>query len=151
MLIPHKSTEVRGERGTVLLLYPVGFMILLLFAAIAVDMSNGYLQQRELADLADGAANDALTFGLDRDALRAGNGYELDAGKAQTAALASIAASNDGNVRVVSVTAARNAAGNWEYEVVLETDVQYIFGPVGGVAGNTVRATGRAEVLTQAP
>ena len=150
-MLAERTTEDRRDRGTVLLLYPVGFMILLLFAAIAVDMSNGYLQQRELADLADGAANDALTYGLDRDVLRAGGGYELDPVRAEQAALASIAAANDSNVSVVSFTASRNAAGNWEYLVVLETKVDYIFGPVAGIAGNKVKATGRAEVLTQAP
>jgi hypothetical protein len=55
----------RTEGGSVLMLVPAGFLILMLFAGIAVDSAAAYLGQRQLSDALSAAANDAATAGLD--------------------------------------------------------------------------------------
>jgi hypothetical protein len=68
----------RGDGGSVLLLMPAALLIVLLLGAIAVDLTNVQLRQRQAMAAAASAANDAVTIGLDQDALRRGEGYHLD-------------------------------------------------------------------------
>lgn len=69
------------DRGSVLMLMPAAFLILLVLGAIAVDLTAVRVGQRSLLSSATDAANDAVTVGLDEDAYRAGSGYRLDPGK----------------------------------------------------------------------
>lgn len=68
-----------GDHGSVLMLMPAAVLIVLLLGAVAVDLSIVQLRQREAVAGAASAANDAVTFALDQDALRRGDGYRLDA------------------------------------------------------------------------
>lgn len=52
---------MRSERGSVLLLFPAAVLVLLVLAAITVDFSIAFLGERELANAADAAANDAAS------------------------------------------------------------------------------------------
>lgn len=138
------------QRGSAMFLMPVGLIIVVILGAIAVDLSNAWLQKRQLYDAADAAAQDAVTAGLDRDALRSGGGYELDAGLARAAALQSIANSDDGgDIVVISMGQRTNAAGNLEWVVEVQTTTSYIFAPIIGGQGQTTRAVGVAQVTTQ--
>ncbi|CAB4927668.1 MAG: hypothetical protein F2837_02375 [Actinobacteria bacterium] len=67
-----------GERGSVLMIMPAAFMILLVLGAIAVDLTAVRVGQRSLLSSATDAANDAVTVGLDEGAFRSGDGYRLD-------------------------------------------------------------------------
>ena len=60
------------------MLMPAAVLIVLLLGAIAVDLTVIHLHQRAGISAAGSAANDAVTFGLDQDALRRGDGYRLD-------------------------------------------------------------------------
>jgi Flp pilus assembly protein TadG len=52
----------RSDRGTTLLLFPSAVLVLLLLAAIAVDLSQVHMARRELARAADQAADDAAAM-----------------------------------------------------------------------------------------
>src|SRR5215471_12273387 len=80
----------RGERGSVLVLMPVGVLIVLLLGAIAVDLTAVHLRRQQAVDAAASAANDAVTFGLDEGALRTGHGYHLDPVRVREVVLRSI-------------------------------------------------------------
>ena len=51
----------RPERGSTLLLFPAAILIMMALAAMAVDSSIAFLAQRELANAAAAAANDAAS------------------------------------------------------------------------------------------
>lgn len=67
-----------GDRGSVLMLVPAGVLVVLVLAALTVDLSLVHLARREVVAGAEAAANDAVTAGLDEAAFRAGRGYRLD-------------------------------------------------------------------------
>lgn len=139
------------ERGSVLFLFPAGFLAVLVLAAIAVDAGNAFLQQRALADAADAAANDAVTYGLDQDRLRADGTYVLDPARVATAVGRSLAGAGLGPGVTVTIDGpAVNADGDVVVTVHLSRRVDHIFGgAVGGSGGTTVRATGSATAVTR--
>jgi hypothetical protein len=57
---------------------PAALLIVVLLGAIAVDLAVVHVRQQEAIAVAGSAAQDAVTFGLDQSALRAGLGYRLD-------------------------------------------------------------------------
>jgi hypothetical protein len=57
---------------------PAAVMIVLVLAALTVDLGRVHLGRREVVAAADAAANDAVTAGLDERAYRAGHGYDID-------------------------------------------------------------------------
>src|SRR4051812_17616384 len=52
------------QRGSVLMLFPAGVLVLMVLAAITVDFSIAFLGERELAHATASAANDAAIEGL---------------------------------------------------------------------------------------
>jgi hypothetical protein len=74
----HPARAGQAERGSVLMLMPAAFLILLVLGAIAVDLTAIRVGQRSLLDSATDAANDAVTVGLDEEVYRNGGGYALD-------------------------------------------------------------------------
>jgi len=52
------------ERGSVLLLFPAGVLVVLVLAAMAIDSSIAFLGERELSGAVTAAANDAVTQAL---------------------------------------------------------------------------------------
>jgi hypothetical protein len=61
------------------MLMPAAVLVVMVLGAIAVDSARLFLAQRELADAAAAAANDAVTAALSDDAFyRAGGRLELD-------------------------------------------------------------------------
>jgi len=60
-----REPSLGGERGSALVLVPAGFVLLLVLAGIAVDAAVSFLGEREVADAAAAAANDAVVLGLD--------------------------------------------------------------------------------------
>lgn len=57
----------RGERGSVLILMPVAALIFIILGSLAVDATVLFLAERELANAAAAAANDAATRAIDLD------------------------------------------------------------------------------------
>lgn len=68
----------RRDRGTVLMLMPAAVLVLFMLGGIAFDYGHLFLAKRELSSLAEAAANDAVTHGVDQAAVRRGDGYVLD-------------------------------------------------------------------------
>jgi uncharacterized membrane protein len=90
---PSVAERVAGrERGTVLMLMPAAVLVLLMLGGIAFDYAHLYLAKRELSSLAEGAANNAASDGVDEAAVRRGDGYLLDPDLVARSVLASIAA-----------------------------------------------------------
>lgn len=92
-----------SDRGSVLMLVPAGLLILLLFAAIAVDSAGAFLAQRQLTDALAAAANDAATAGLDNGAYYSAGSVRLDPMAAATVVCTSLAAQGDGDLHHVTL------------------------------------------------
>jgi len=73
------------------MLMPAAVLVLIMLAGIAFDYSHLYLAKRDLASLADSAANNAVTHGVDQASIRRGDGYALDPDLVQRSVVASIA------------------------------------------------------------
>jgi Flp pilus assembly protein TadG len=68
------------DEGSVLLLFPAAVLIVIVLAAIAVDASIAFLGQREVANAAAAAANDAAGQGVSNRAFYEHDQVQLDAG-----------------------------------------------------------------------
>ena len=73
---------MRPDRGSVLLLFPAGVLVVLLLGAIAVDASIAFLGQREIANAVAAAANDAATASLSDAAFYGSGDIALDEARA---------------------------------------------------------------------
>ncbi len=87
---PSLRSARRRERGSALLLFPAAVAVVLVLAAIAVDLSIAFLGERALTVAAAAAANDAVAAGLDEAAFRSTGTYRLDPVRAETAARSTI-------------------------------------------------------------
>lgn len=136
------------ERGSVLVLMPAAVLIVLVLAAIAVDLSLVHLGRREALAAAEAAANDAVTAGLDEQALRAGRGYTLDPTRVDRTVTASLAA--HGVVERLRHRPVVRIDGT-TVSVQLTLRVDYVFArALPGVAhGTEVSATGSAAPVAR--
>lgn len=121
-------------RGSVLLLFPAAVLVMLVLAAIAVDLSAAFLAQRELADATAAAANDAATLALsDADFYRAGR-VTLDAVLLQQIAEQRISLVLDARrhqhlaIQAVPVEPAAPGCA-WAVRVSASSSVRYLFAP----------------------
>jgi hypothetical protein len=128
------------------MLMPAAVLILMVLGAIAVDLTAVRLGQRELVASAGDAANDAVTIGLDEVTLRAGGGYRIDAGRAETAVLESLAAK--GILDDLAEAPTVIVTGDDTVEVRLARWVPHIFAKAlpGAADDELVRATVTATV-----
>jgi Flp pilus assembly protein TadG len=140
------ADERRRNRGSVLLMVPAGFLVLMILAAITFDFAHLYLAQRQLADVAEAAANDAAAFGVDQQALRDGRGVRLRADLVEEAVRRAIAAHRSEvdvvrwDVQPVSPIAVR---------VTLDANVGYVFAKAvpGGPSSAVVHAAATASAV----
>lgn len=85
--------EARGrvdERGSVLVLMPAAVLVLLVLGALAVDAAAVFLAQRQLANAASAAANDAATQAVDLDRFYSDGSVGLAPPDAQRVASATV-------------------------------------------------------------
>lgn len=68
----------RREGGSVLVLVPAGFLVLMLLGGVAVDSAVTYQAQHALHDALAAAANDSVSAGLDDGAFYGGGAVALD-------------------------------------------------------------------------
>ena len=141
-----RGGQAAGDRGSTLLLVPAGFLVVLIMASIAVDMSLVHLRQRQAVGVASGAANDAVTAAAEEGALRGGDGVAVSRADAE-AVVERIVAASDLAPEVVGEPVVRVTAASVEVELTVRAD--YVFaGAVPGAAdGTTVtaRASARAD------
>ena len=133
-----------AERGSAIVLMPVGVLVVVILGSIAVDFSVLHLAQRELTTAAEAAVNDAVTFGLDQERLRAGDGYQLDGRRVRQAVERAVAAAGlDGLEIDIQVT------GSTTVRVALRREVPLLLAPAlpGSADMSTVsaRATGTLQ------
>jgi hypothetical protein len=129
------------QRGSVLLLFPVGILAVVVMAAMAVDASIAFLGEREIAGAVAAAANDAATEALSNRAFYGRGSVELDGGAVARVAEARVRTSLDaGRYRGLQVRArvVRPAAAScaWSVRVEASASVRYVFAPAipGGPA-----------------
>jgi hypothetical protein len=136
----------RGDRGSTLLLVPAGFLVVLILASIAIDMSLVHLRQRQAVDVASGAANDAVTAIADQSGLRRGSGLGLDQSVAE-AVVGRIVATSDLAPNVVGSPVVRVTADSVEVELTVAADYVFAGAVPGAPDGTTVtaRASARAD------
>ena len=134
----------RSDVGTALLLYPTGVLVLLLFGAMAMDLSHIRNERTELANIARSAADDAAAA-IDVDQLRAGDPLVVDLVLARKFINADLAGAHLGAVRVrVDSIVAGVTPGTVVVE--LSAYVPHILATWMGDQPLRVRATGRRTV-----
>lgn len=137
------ETGRRGERGTTLLLFPSAVLVLILLAAIAVDMSALHLARRELHRAAGHAADDAAAM-IDRATARRTGETRIDPAAAERVVRFELAAARLPGRLVGNPQVSVDSAGD-TVEVVATMEVDPVFGRVVGRDAQrvTVRVSGR--------
>ena len=141
----------RGERGSVLLLFPAALLIMVALAAMAVDSAVAFLAQRELTNATAAAANDAATEALSDRSFYQGNRIELSPSAVETVAVDRVRAlidesrHHDLTVRADAVPPA-GAGCAWTVRVVASSRVDEVFGKAlpGSSGSVAVRAQSTA-------
>jgi Flp pilus assembly protein TadG len=121
-----------GERGSSLLLFPAGILIVMVLAAIAVDTSIAFMGQRELANATAAAANDAAGRAVDNAAFYRQGRIELDPAAVESLAVAEVRAAVDqarhAGLSVQAVANPPSAPGcPWTVRVTASSRVSYVF------------------------
>lgn len=121
----------RPERGSTLLLFPAGLLIMVALAAMTVDSAIGFLAQRQLMNATAAAANDAATQALSDRAFYQDNRLELSAADVEAVAVDRVFDLVDqGRHHGLAVTAAATRAGGcaWTVTVRASSRVDELFG-----------------------
>jgi hypothetical protein len=141
------------EQGSVLILMPAAVLVLLVLAAIALDAAVVFLGEREVADAAAAAANDAVGAGYDDQSYYKEGELCLSPARVQRIAEASVHARAD-NMSVEKVTAERgiSESGLPQVTVLVEGMVELIFAPaIPGAASTKGVDAAATAVLEQDP
>jgi len=114
-----------GQAGSVLVMVPAAFLVLLILGAIAVDGAASYLGQRQLADTLAAAANDAATAGLDNSAFYSSGRLVLSPPLVAAVVCRAIADQGDGDlhdlqVRIAVAGAAVELEGRARVDMIFE-------------------------------
>jgi len=126
----------RGDRGSVLLLFPAAVMVMLVLAAIVLDVGLARVRFQELRAVAASAAND-VAGAVDVDSLRSTGVVSFDPAAARARVDEAVAAGPLPAASVDTVAIARNGWGHWEVTVTLSLEVDLIIAPaLPGAAGS---------------
>jgi Flp pilus assembly protein TadG len=134
------------ERGSILLLLPAAVLIFLILGALSVDFAMAYSAERQLANAAAAAANDAATQSVDVDHLYATGEVRLRPERAAEVVAQSLSAKRlerfDVEVRAVEVD------GN-VVRVTIGGRAHYIFAKAvpGGPESVAVEASASVDAL----
>lgn len=149
---PHRASD--SERGSTLLLVPVGALIVALLAGITVDGAAAFLAQREAEAAASAIANDLVSLALDETALRRHGTYRLDAARLRHFVHQSQPMVQERMSEVFepgSVAVTVGAAGPAAVRVTVSGTARRVIGLIGNVNGLSSRsvaaeAIGRAQL-----
>ncbi len=133
------------ERGSALLLFPAGVLILLIFAALAFDVALAHQTKRQLLDVAGSAANDAVTYGLDEAHFRATDAYCVDPDRVRRAVGATVAASGI-VITSVEIDVDDRCSGSVAVRLGAEAPAPFGGSLPGAARSLQVRAEQRADV-----
>ncbi len=149
MSADHPRRSRRNDRGQTIFVVPAAFLILLVLGTVTLEAAALHLRQRQLDDLADSAASDAVAVGFDQDAFRSGGVLRVDPDAAYDALPAGIDGSN---VPDAIVTGLRVIDGpEPRVEVQLSLEHEWIIGRSLLGASTVLQATGRAELVPSIP
>ena len=139
--------DAQTERGSVLMLFPAAFLIMLVLGSLAIDTGAVFLRQRDLAAAAGAAANDAATLGLDLVELREGGIASLDPALVEVAVRRSL--DRRGVLSDLVEPPAVSIVDDIAIEVTLVAEAKYVIAPAlpNGPTGRTVRVTVRANAV----
>jgi hypothetical protein len=131
----------------VLILVPAGVLVLIVLAAIAVDMGVVYLGQRQLADATAAAANDAAGAGLSDSAFYRHGSVNLDEQRVAQVVCAAMRAQTANVVRNLTLEV---AVEGQTVAVRSHGLVEEVFGRAlpGMPAARAVRAEAEADAAT---
>ena len=131
------------------MLMPAAVLVLIMLAAIAFDYSHLYLARRDLASLADAAANNAVTYGVDQASIRRGDGYALDPDLVQRSVIASIEV-HSSDLHLVGEPTVELLTPT-EVRVTLVARIDYVFTKAvpGARDSETVRVTSIADARAE--
>lgn len=136
-----------SERGSVLLLFPAAFLIVLLLGSIAIDAAAVFLAQRELAAAGAAAANDGVALAAEASLARGDDPVVIDPVVLERAVLESLDRRGvlDELVEPPRIT----VVGADRVEVRLVGHADHVIAPAipGGRDGTTVRATATARLV----
>ena len=144
-------TDPAPQRGSVLMLFPVGLLIVFVLAAVAVDSAITFLGQRELANAVVAAANDAATEAVSNAGFYRRGDVELESAEAARVAEARVRSSVDAarhlglSVRATVVRPAGVACA-WQVRVEASSTVHYLF--AGVMPGAARQATVKASAIS---
>jgi len=141
---------VNGHRdrdcGSVMVLVPAGFLVLIVLGALAVDSAASYLAQRQLRDTLTAAANDAVTAGLSNGSFYSNGSLTLDPAQTAAAVCTSVLAQADGDLHDVQLWMATDGRS---IRLAATARVDAVFGrALPGVGIRTVRAATTAVAAT---
>lgn len=146
--MPERTTRRRAARdaGSVLLLFPAAFLIVLVLGAIAIDAGVAFMRQRELAAAAGAAANDAVAIAVEESLLR-GEGLVVDPDVLQRAVEASL--DRRGVLDTLTAPPLVVVTDPDRVEVSLVAHVGYVIAPAlpGGRDGTTIRASAGVRLV----
>lgn len=139
-------SRAERQRGSVLMLMPAAVLVVLLLAAISVDLSLVFLRQRQASGVAVDVANDLASAALDEGAFRSTGEFTLDPDRAERLGRAFIDSSDlagdvvDVDIEVIGPDAVR---------VALTVRVEYLFAKAipGAADGTTVSAHATAVAV----
>jgi hypothetical protein len=114
-----------GERGSVLILVPAGFLVLMLLGAIALDSAVAYQARNQLHDALAAAANDAVAAGVSNRSFYTGGTVRLDGPTATSVACRSVEAQNLGSLHDLQL---RVAASGRSIHLQGSATVDAVFG-----------------------
>lgn len=121
------------------MLMPAAVLVLFLLASLALDTAVVWLGQRELANAAAAAANDAAAVGLDEAAFYRSGQVRLDPDRAVRLVADHAALAGDAPLRGVAID--RIAVDGTTIEVTLSARVEAVIGLPGRAGERTVRAS----------
>ena len=129
MLNPtERERGAEHDHGSVLLLFPAAVMVVLVLAAIVIDIGLVRVRTQELKSVASSAANDALGA-IDVDVLRSTGLITFDRGEAESLVRAAVSSGPLPEATVESIVFTQNARGVWEIAVTLSMDVDLVIAP----------------------
>jgi hypothetical protein len=134
----------RGDRASTLLFFPAALLVVVVLASITVDLARLRLVQRQADDAASGAANDAVTAGLDVGRLRNGDEYRLDVAAARRIVAASVAAHDQSGTGGLEAATIIDGPRSLAVTVTGRSPLAFARVVPGAPTEVTVRATARA-------
>jgi Flp pilus assembly protein TadG len=132
-----------------MMLMPAAVLIFIVLGAICVDVAVVFLAQRELANAAAAAANDAATRALDLDEFYAEGTISVVPAEAERVAATSVAAKRLDYIDIAPPVVTVDGVG--QVTVLLTAEVGYIFAKAipRGPTSTSVSATAVATARTR--